>query len=300
MRWLAWLVGLALIPTIPADLSINGIASLPGLLLTIGVVVLVVGAIGLVYFKRGNYQYTVPAVLGGAGLVFLGYFIGVAVPPTTTVAPAPPASSLTTYIAGTYPAGDSVNTQTNTLTVYLVYNRTSSCWGIPSAVANQSTFRTGGPAGCTLNYVELQLKSARADLINATYGFTYNWASLPTFTTTSGTITTYSFVGYKAATSTAPAQWQGKWGSGSASGVYPNGAAPTTTTNLISTVIGIGAFNSAICNLQLPLGGGNSTSAPYASFLATTLYTPYTLTVTVANSNPSTFTVAFVVLGSIT
>ena len=131
-------------------------------------------------------------------------------------------------------------------------------------------------------------------------------SSVPTTSTAGSTPTVYSPVlGYTIATGSAPGIWQSYWGAGSTANLKPTNVAPTSTSALTPSSLGIAAFGGGVDVLHVSLPGSNSTFAPTwpttgtaaATNLGVSLYSSYTLTISVGNSNPATFTLTLVLIG---
>ena len=224
----------------------------------------------------------------------------------SSITPAPSSATLSSYLISYNAAGKgcSLSAQNTIDTCTVVWNYTSnSLFVAPSN--GSATGSSGACAGTCNNFIAIGVHSARTDITNATYGFSYAVATLPTTNTLYNPASTYSpIVGYVAATGTAAGYWKLNWGSGSSAGLNPTNAAPSSTSSLTPSIVGIGAFGSATNILHIALPGTNSTYAPSwgtgvqgSSLIGMTIYSTYTLTFTVGNSNPSTFTLIVNLIG---
>lgn len=268
------------------------------LLVILGLVLIILFAILLAARAIPAHPKSIGGIMAVIAVLLLGGFFVMSTVnlPTGSVANAPSAASLTSYLTTTIvPSGCSVVQSTNTETCNVVYNYTASQFYTCASNASAGATRTA----CALhNYIVVSVHSARTDTLNATYGFTYQEASVATVVTTGSTPTVYSpCVGYVPATSTASGIWKAYWSQGSQSTLNPTQAAPSVTTGWTPSLYAINSFGSATQQLHLSLPGSNSTSAPAAMYAAMTLYTSYSFTFTVGNSTPSTFTLTIVLLG---
>jgi hypothetical protein len=281
-----------------------------GLLELFGVIIALIGVLLIVVMRGKGIKATSGTTLAGV-LIFVLGFVVVAVTPAAVTNTPPATTQTVNTLLGSYPAlpsGESWNSATNTLTIYLVYNYTASCFAVsPTNASTTSTLGIAGAgSGCGTatggakylpNYVLLPLKLVRTDNSNTTAAFPLNVASIPTTQSLGSTPTTYSFIGYKPATSTTTGQWQVKWSAGTTAGLASTVNAPSVTTNIASDSLAVSAFNSAGVVLEESLSGGNSTSAPSTFYSALTVYGSYNAVISIGNSNPTQITETFVVLG---
>lgn len=243
----------------------------------------------------------------GAAILVIGLIISVATPTPTASVSNVPNTAVSSYLTSTgayygtgtgagsalnttagWPSGTSYNSQTNTLTIYTVY--VSKIGTLCMASANASL------ATC-YSFLSIGVHSARTDIVNVTSGFTFSFASVPTFQSLGSNPQTYSFLGYKPATSTATGQWQAYWSLGSNGGQVSQVNAPSATTNIVSSLVGISAFSSTTNFLHITLAGSNGTSFPSTAYSALTTYSSYSATLSVQSSTPATLTVTWVILG---
>lgn len=264
-----------------------------------GLLVLIIFAVLLAARAIPAHPKSIGGIFAVIAILLLGGFVvmsAIVIPgsavPTATGTGAQVSSYLTTTII---PAGCSVVQSTNTETCDVVYNYTASQFYTCASNTTAGATRTA----CALhNYIVVTVHSARTDVLNATYGFPYAVSSVSTVVTTGASPVVYSpEVGYVPATSTASGIWKAQWGTGSASGLNPTQAAPAVTTGWTPSIVGINSFGSASPQLHVSLPGSNSTSAPAAMYAAMTLFTPYSMSFTVGNSSPTTFTLTLILLG---
>jgi len=285
----------------------------------IGSILIVGGLIVIVIFGILLAARSIPAhpkAIGGMLAVVALLLVGGFVLAQTTVVPGsvvPPASgtsaAVATYIvasgsgAGNAVSGCTLNAGSTVMTCDVDYNYTANYF---YACGGNLTAGTGRTACIAHNYILLGIHSARTDVLNATYGFSYAVGSVATTTTAGATPTVYSpDLGYVAATGTSPGVWQSYWGSGSTALLKPSNAAPGSSSSFTPTTLGIGAFAGATDVLHLSLPGSNSTFAPTwpttgtlaSTNLGVTLYSTYSMTITIGNSNPSTVTLSLVLIG---
>ena len=284
------------------------------ILFIIGIMVVVIYVILLAARAAPPHPKAIGTVFGlAAVLIVVALLFGQLT--TLPGAVAPPASgsgaAVSSYIiapgggsgVGNAVPGCSVNSATNVMTCDMDFNYTSNAFYLCSG---NLTVGLGRTACIAHNYVLLGIHSARTDVQNATYGFPFAVSSVPTVSSAGTTPTVYSpAVGYTVATGTSPGVWKTNWGSGSTAGLNPTNVAPTSTSNFNPTSLGIGAFGGAVDILHISLPGGNSTFAPTwpttgtaaSSNLGVTLYSTYSVIVTVGNSSPTTFTLNLVLIG---
>jgi hypothetical protein len=281
-----------------------------------GALLFVIGLLGLIILSLGLAFHWIkgqPKALAGGYILLIilaaiGFLVasGVAAQQGAVVPPAPSSAQLSSYLIQYNAAGKgcSVNTVTNTETCTAVWNYTDSEMFI--APANGST--TGGSGACAgtcANWIAVGVHSARTDVNNYTYGFSYQVSSVPVVSSLYNPSTSYSpIVGYKVASGTSPGVWQADWGSGSTGGLFPSNAAPSSTSDFTASSVGIAAFGSATNVLHIALPGSNSTYAPSwgtgtqgSADIGMTTYGTYSMTFTVGNSSPATFTLVLQVIG---
>lgn len=278
------------------------------LLFVVGVLGIFILAIGLAFhWIKGQPK----ALAGGFILFALLAVIGIVVASgvaqsTPGQVVTNPAATLSSYLIQYNSAGKgcSINTATNTETCTVVWNYTSSIMYV--APSNGSTSGSSGAcAGTCQNWIAIGVHSARTDVLNATYGFSYQIASLPVVSTLYSPSTSYSpIVGYVAASGSTQGYWKTNWGSGSTGGLNPTNAAPSSSSALTPSLLGITAFGSATNVLHIALPGSNSTYAPAwgtgtlgSADIGMTIYSTYSMTFTVGQSSPATFTLVVNLIG---
>lgn len=271
--------------------SMSSLLGLSGLAFVMGLV-LVALAFVLIFVLRGKGMRPAVGVgLLGVVVIVLGLVGGALAPAATTTPPiAPPAAACAVQLASA-PAlatGETWNTISNTLTVDLVYNKTSNFFFVSSTV---------GASTSKPNYVLFPIKLVRTDPINQTFSFPVSIASIPTANSLGATPTTYSVVGNTPATSTTPGIWQAYFSAGTLANQKPTVSAPSVSTNVISDGTPVTSFGSVTSVLHISLAGGNSTSAPTLFAEALQNYTSYPMTVSVGNGSPSLLTIDFILIG---
>lgn len=271
-----------------------------------GALLFTVGLVGIILLGLATAFHWVQAatrpLAGGFIVLFVLAAVGFLIASGTAQVPssvtqAPPAAALAGYIVGTsLEPGCSVNTITNTMTCDVVYNTTSNYFAVSSS--NASTCNYYGSACHPRNYLNFEVHQARTDSLNATYGFAFVIATIPTVTTSGANPTVYSpVVGYVAATSTATGYWLVKQNAGSLNGQDPSQAAPGSTSSIGSSTVGITAFGSVSDTWNTTLPGAGGSSAPTSLYAALTLYGSYSMTFQVSNASPQTYTLTVIVIG---
>jgi len=206
------------------------------------------------------------------------------------VTPAPTgASAISSVVTGSLQGCVSFNSQSNTFTVPLVWNTTGKYFACGTSV---------GFTGSMPKYVVLWFSLARADTLNSTYGFTGVTNGIYTLTNSTTSIA-YSPIGYTAATSSANGQWLIKWNAGSTSGAYPSQNAPSVTSGVGSTLVGVPAFGSKTMAYSFCLAGSNSTSGNF--YYSATTFASYSFNIAFGGGSgvtPTQYTVATTVIGS--
>lgn len=222
-------------------------------------------------------------LLVGQGTV--GYFAPAS---STNVQPAPSSAAITSYVSTTgFPSGGNLtnaltwNQGTATVQGYLVYNSTSGA--LVNAAKNGSTYKEP-------NYLVLPIHSARTDPVNQTYLFTYTVASVSTFQSLGTSPTTCSFIGFTQATSTQTGQWGVYWDHGQNANQKGQQNAPSVASNVAPDPTAIQGFGAVTNGVHLSLAGGNGTAFGGSCMSAVSLYTTYTETISIGNSNPSVIT----------
>jgi hypothetical protein len=225
---------------------------------------------------------------------------------TQSIAPPPSGGAVVTTVSGgsVGSAGVTWNSQTDVLTVDLVYNYSTGANYFCVEAANATCGPTAGHTSSWPNYLLVPMTLSRTDAVNQTFGYTTTVTQIPTYNTVSGTTTTYSVIGYKPASGSSTGQWQTFFSAGSFANQNPSVAAPATTSNILSSLVGIAPFKSVTQVLHVSLTGGNSTSAPLsgstsALFTGTTIsqFVAMPETITIQASNPTTITIAYIVIG---
>lgn len=257
-----------------------------------------------------------PKAIGGmiavVAVLLIGGFVlaQVAIVPGSVVPPATGSSAaVASYIvasgngAGNTVPGCSLNAGSTVMTCDVDFNYTGNFFYACSGNLTAGTARTACVAH---NYLLIGIHSARTDVLNSTYGFPFAVASVPTVTTAGTSPTVYSpAVGYTVATGTSPGVWQSYWSAGSTANLKPANQAPQSTSGFTATSLGIGAFAGATDVLHVSLPGSNSTFAPTwpttgtagSSNTGLTLYSSYSMTISIGNSNPTALTVTIVLIG---
>lgn len=193
------------------------------------------------------------------------------------------------YISTPSETGCSLNTVSWTVTCDVVYNYTSNYFAVEAS--NASTYKKP-------TYIDVTIHEARVDKVNSTYGFIAQVASIPTVTTTDATYPTMSpVVGFVPATGTASGYWLVKQNAGSLSGLNPSESAPSVTSDLGSSTIGIAAFGSVADTFNITLPGTGGSPAPSALYTALASYGSYSMTFTVQDATPFTYTLTVVDIG---
>ncbi len=270
-----------------------------------GAILFVVGLLGIVLLGLGLALHWVKGsprhIAGGFVVLFVLMFVGFLVasgitPSTGNVTAAPANATLQGYIVAPTETGCSVNTITFTETCTAVYNYTSNYFAV--STTNASTCNWYSAACHPRNYIDLSVHEARTDAINRTYGFAFAIGSIPTVTTTSTSYPVESpVVGFIPATSTASGYWLVKQNAGSLNAQNPTETAPGTVSNLGSSTVGIQSFGSVtdLWNVTMPGAGGSP--APATLYSAVTIYGSYSMTFTVGNASPATYTLTVIVIG---
>jgi hypothetical protein len=224
--------------------------------------------------------------------------------------PAPPATSLSSYVstsavAGVAPAlpGACTNYPTASIpsvTCTIGFNKTQT--GFQLALSNTTDLGyTPGGAGTTyasLNYIDLALHSARTDTINQTYLFTYTYTALPTWTSVgSSTTSTCSAVGFTSTTSSSPGAWKVTWAKGQNAGITPTQSAPTVNTGVGADPTAIAYTGSITQVAQVSFAGGNSTSTSFNCWQGLSLYEQLTIGISIGQSSPPLFDLNLLPIG---
>jgi hypothetical protein len=249
--------------------------------------------------KWGALFIVIGAVFLVSNLLIGSYLVG----QPASVAPPPGGAVQVTVSGGSLgTAGVTWNQASSTLTVDVVWNYTSNYFGIEAA--NTSTCGTYSGAAChPNNYLLLPITMSRTDAINTTFGYTDTVSAVPLFATIGSTPTQYSVNGYKPASGSTPGTWQMFWSAGSYANQNPSVSAPGTSSNVLSSLVGIAPFHSTTNVLHISLAGSNSTSNPATGqtlFQTTTIqqFVAQVETLTISGgATPSSITVDWICIG---
>lgn len=260
---------------------------------------LVGGAVALVSRGARVRSGGIVALAGIVGIV-AAIGVGALTPSTSVLSPVVVGTTVNTLLAST-PAlvsGETWNAGTNTLTVLVLYNNTGNYFCVAATFVSTHGCASGG-AGSAAHPLDvlLPLNLIRTDAQNTTALFNVEITSIPTSLSLGGTASLYSILGFKSATSTTPAEWQIYNSAGTQASQYPTVSAPSVATNVLTDGIAVKAFSSTADTIHMHLAGTNSTSAPVAFAEALTNYTAYNVGFSISQSQPSSLTVTFEMIG---
>ena len=280
---------------------------LPAWIWLVGVIVVIAGAVWAAWMRSVKGLTTgMVVVVVGVVLILLGGAISPAAANAGgTPTPSPSACATCSGIVSVQTKGlvagaaqtnaSSYNSATHTITEYIGYDTSTNAF---VAVHSNGT----GAFAVAGTYLVIPLSIARSDVNNQTAGFNVAVTGVPTFTP-SGSSTTYSILGYSAASGSSGGTWAFTFGAGSLKGSSPSQAAPSVTTGLGPDLVGVPVFGSATAYIYMPLAGQNSTVAPTSAQIngagGITPFSTYTFDVSVsggAGATPSTIAVNLVYL----
>lgn len=280
--------------------DLANITTAAGFLLLIAII-LGVGALLIGYFAKAKKPATIFGILFAVFL--LAAFVIAATTnafPSGSTAPVVPGTSVNTLLY-TSPAlvnGETWNSASSVLTVDILYNVTGSYFCVAATFAATHGCAAGGAGSAThpLDIV-FPLNLIRVDANNQTALFNMAITGIPTGTSLGASASTYSVVGFKAATSTSPGQWQTYFSAGTTASQYPSVSAPGTSTNVITDGVAVTAFSHTVNVLHVHLAGTNSTSAPETFAESLSNYTAYPMTLSISQSTPAVVTLDLIEIG---
>jgi hypothetical protein len=266
--------------------------------------------LGLIGFFVGVFLVLAP---GGRGrkhvwlampifavVAFIGFGV-TSLSPASVAAPTAPAQAQLNVVVASAPAlpsGCTLYSSQYQVTCTTEYNYTSNAFCIVSSFAATHACKSG------TNYILLPFKLIRTDCgcgnLNATFSFANTVTSIYTANSLGSNPQPYSpVVGFTAATSTSPGQWQLYPSAGTFASQKPTASAPGTTANVETTNIPIGTFATVTNTWHISLPGSNSTSAPATFAQALQNYTAYSLAFSFANAQgqSGTFTLYDTMIG---
>lgn len=280
--------------------QVTNFATGPGIIFLIGLLMGVIGLVGLA-IGRGKGAKSL-GLIGGIGVVVIVIGIATAVfaPAVSTGSVTPVANTAVNTLLASSPAlvaGETWNQGSSTLTVLLAYNTTGSYFCVVSAASATNGCASGG-AGSAAHPLDVvfPLNLIRTDAVNTTALFNLGVTSIPTALSLGTSSSLYSIVGYKAATSTVPGEWQVYNSAGTMANQYPTVSAPSVSTNVLTDGVAVKSFSSTADTLHIHLAGTNSTSAPEAFASALTNYTAYDMGLSISQSTPAAITISFEII----
>ena len=232
---------------------------------TIGVIGFFVFLAGLVWWAlgRGPAKHAVAGfgIVIGLAMVGVAFLVGPSFPLANTGQGqgAPQPGGTFNNVFGTTPAlptGCTYYQSANYVFCTVVFNSTSAYLAVQSSVA--ATFHNP-------QYLVIPENLIRTDNANTTFTEAATLTTVPTFNSLGSSPTLYSPLGYKAATSNTPGQWQFFFDQGTQASQKPTVTAPGTATNVITSSVPVKAFSSQVVGAHFSLAGGNSTSFPNAA-----------------------------------
>lgn len=274
----------------------GGSTVLGDLLILFAIFAFIVGLVVLYALKGAARHGAIGAFVVALALLIIGLLYNAANPLSTTPSIAPSSATTSSYIVSSgLQTGCSLNSITNTETCLGTFNTNSTA---AAGGGYYLTSTNGTHFAAYNNWITFSIHSSRADALNATYGFTDTIASVETITTTGSSPVTYSpLLGYTLANSQSNGVWKVFPSTGSAANLNPTASAPSVTTSIQSTVVGIAAFGSVTETYHISLPGSNSTYLPpFALGAVNTIYQEYSFVVTTSNpasGTPTTFTLLF-------